>query len=395
MRARRRSRKQPGFTRGPRIGDLMTAEYQSFLDSSFAAERCGDAATALEYHRGIPMFTRGRHAHILTELAGLADEMTPWLWARWAAYQCSRAEDAGTESLLITRAALDYTLQMFYDEQMQAAYDQGHDPMKLMARVTGESWVYDQVCTFELGGLRQFLDSLADGALAENAAWAGSWDGASMRGLRLEPSAAGRLVVTDLKTRQEIELLDLGAGTLCEPGGFLVGRLVGSRTTPEMMFETTPVIVDQQTAQEVAASTRGGWITAFTKALADGRLELSALEREDRELASDISGLSLLEAGTRPADLARVMQRLREGRDEVGRAAYRILRAAVDGSFGPEGRAAYVGAAVLNPHAYAEAKRELVTSGCDAHWLRWAELLPDPASSRLRRLAEKSAAEAA
>ena len=66
MRARRPSSTQPGFTRGPRIADLMTREYKSFLESSFAAERSGDAATALEYHRGIPMFTRGRHTHILT-----------------------------------------------------------------------------------------------------------------------------------------------------------------------------------------------------------------------------------------------------------------------------------------------------------------------------------------
>ena len=84
----RRPHTKPGFTRGPRIADRMTREYASFLESSLAAERSGDAATALEYHRGIPMFTRGRHVSILNLLASLADEMTPWLWARWAAYQC-------------------------------------------------------------------------------------------------------------------------------------------------------------------------------------------------------------------------------------------------------------------------------------------------------------------
>jgi hypothetical protein len=90
-----------------------------------------------------------------------------------------------------------------------------------------------------------------------------------------------------------------------------------------------------------------------------------------------------------------VMQQLHEGRNEIGRAAFRILRAAVKGNFGAEDRAAYVGAAVVNSHAYAEAKRELVTPGRDAGWLHWAELVPDPAASRLRRLAEMSAAEAA
>ena len=274
--------------------DAMTREYESFLESSLAAERVGDAATALEYHRGIPMFVKGRHVHVLNVLANLADEMTPWMWARWAAYQCGRTEDLGTDSARIARAALDYTLQMFYDDQMQAAYVERRDPIKLMARVMGESWIFHQVCTFEMGGLQQFLDSLAGGALAERAEWARSWDGAPMRGVRLESAAAGRLVVTDLHTREEIELLDLGAGRLCEPGGFLVGRLVDSGTEPATMFDTTPVVVDRQTAQEVAATTRGGWITPFIDALADGRLELSHLESEDREMATDVTCLALI-----------------------------------------------------------------------------------------------------
>ena len=373
----------------------MTAEYHSFFESSMSAERCGDAATALEYHRGIPMFTRGQHVGILTQLASLADEMTPWLWARWAAYQCTRAEDPGTESFFITRAALDYTIQMFYGDRMQAAYDEGRDPIKPMALVTGESWVCHQVCTFELGGLREFLDFLADGPLAANTAWARSWDGATMRGLRLEPTSETGLVMTDLGSQQEIALLDLGAGTRCEPGGYLVGRLVPSGTTPDQMFDTTPIVVDRQTAEEVAASNRGGWITALTRAIDDGRLELSALESEDRELASDVPGLSLLEAGTRPVDLARTMQQLRDGRDEIGRAAFRILRAAAEGTFGAVERAPYVAAAVLNPHAHDEARRELVASSHRAGWVRWAERVPEPARGRLRRLAEQSAAAAA
>ena len=71
----------------------MTREYHSLVASSMAAERAGEAETALEYHRGVPMFTRSAHAHQLTQLAGVADEMTPWMWARWAAYQATRAED--------------------------------------------------------------------------------------------------------------------------------------------------------------------------------------------------------------------------------------------------------------------------------------------------------------
>jgi hypothetical protein len=382
------SSSQPGFTRGPRIADLMTREYLSFVESSIAAERVGDAQTALEYHLGVPMFTHSRHTYTLRQLVGLAEEMTPWLWARWAAYQSNRAEDAGTESGFITRAALDYTIQMFYDEQMQAAYDDGRDPMEILKNVVGESWVYQQVCTYELGGLREFLDVLADDTLAEEAAWARSWTKARMRGLRVEPSDPGVLVVTDLESRQTMQLLDLGAGTLCGPGGFLVGRLVPSGVTPELMFDTTPIVVDKRTAKDVAHSTKGGWITALTKAIADRRITIDALESEDRELASDMPSGAMIDLASRPAD------RADDGRDRVSRAAFRILRQAAEDGLGDE-RAPYVAAAVLNPHAYAEAQRKIVSPGQPSQWLRWADLAPDPAATRLRHLAEMSAARAA
>jgi hypothetical protein len=366
----------------------MTREYLSFVESSIAAERVGDAQTALDYHCGVPMFTQSRHAYTLGQLAGLAEEMTPWLWARWAAYQSNRAEDVGTESGFITRAALDYTTQMFYDEQMQAAFDDGRDPMEILKNVLGESWVFQQVCTYELGGLREFLDFLAEDTLVEEAGWARSWTKARMRGLRVEASAAGTLVVTDLESRQRMHLLDLGAGTLCGPGGFLVGRLVPSGVTPELMFDTTPVVVDKRTAKDVAQSSQGGWITVLTKAIADGRITVGALESEDRELASDVPSGAMIELAARPAD------RAHDGRDLVGRAAFRLLRQAAEGSLDDD-RAPCVAAAVLNPHAYAEATRKLVTPGQPSQWLRWADLAPDPAGSRLRHLAEMGAARAA
>jgi hypothetical protein len=373
----------------------MTAEYLSFLDSSLAAERCGDAATALEYHRGIPMFTRSRHTHLLAQLAGLAEEMTPWLWARWAAYQCTRAEDAGTESGFITRAALDYTLSMFYADEMRAAYDEGRDPMEVMRNVVGESWVYQQVCTFELGALQEFLDFFADGALAENASWARPWGGAEMRGVRLEAPRDGRLVVTDLSDGREVELLDLGAGTLCEPGGHLVGRQVPSGVGAGTIFDSAPVVVDEQTAREVADSDPGAWITALADAIADGRLDISALEIEDRELVSDVPSKAILDLVTRPADRARVHSEGRDGRDVVGRSAFLLLRSAAEGTLTDADNSPYVAAAVLQPPAYDEALGKLVTPGQPSRWLRWAALVPDPARGRLTRLAERSATIAA
>jgi hypothetical protein len=196
-------------------------------------------------------------------------------------------------------------------------------------------------------------------------------------------------VVTDLESRKEIELLDLGAGALCGPGGFLVGRLVPSGVTPELMFDSTPVVVDKGTAKDVAESKQGGWITALTKAITAGRLQLSALESEDRELASDVPSGALITLSARPSD------RTQSGRDAVGRAAFRILRDVAAGAISDDERAPYVAAAVLNPHAYADARRKLVTPGQPSLWLRWAELVHEPAAARLRHLAETCATRAA
>ena len=337
----------PGFTRGPRVADLMTPDYHRFVESSLAAERSGDAETALEYHRGVPMFARCGHTGLLAQLAGLSGEMTPWMWARWAAYQCTRADGIRHESGQISRAALEYTMQMFYPDRLEEAYDAGADPVPLLAQVSGEGWLFHQLCTFEMGGLQEFLDTLATGRLAAEAELARSWGGARMGGYRLVQADPGSLKVHDLRADHEVSLLDLGAGVHAYADGWLLGRLVPSGTTPALMFDTRPIAIDQRTALAVAADrSRGGWITALEQAIDEGRVGRSRFESEDRELVTDVPGLSLLEIGTPPAALASTMAQLRRGRDEVGRAG---------------------------------------------DWTHWAELMPEPARSRLRKLASPAA----
>lgn len=384
-----------GFGRGPRIADLMTHEYRQFFLSSQAAERAGDAEAALEYHRGIPMFARSGHVAMLTQLAGLAAEMTPWMWARWAAYQCTRAEDPGTESMLIQRTALDYTLWIFYSEQLRERYVGGDDPVPLIARVCGEDWVFHQLCTFELGGLFVFLRSLATGPLQAEAGLCEQWFGARMRGFRLESSDPGSLVVHDLARDESIALLDLGARVHADADGWLIGRLVPTGIEGVPMFDTRPLPVDEQTAREVAGDpSPGAWVSALRLAIDEGRVDRALLQTEDRELVTDVPSLSLVEVGTPASALASTLDSLGRGRDEIGRAALRILRSAGDGALAPD-RAAYVAAAVLNAHAYAEVGHRVLSPGQHACWSRWADLVPEPARSRLQRLAELTGPQAA
>jgi hypothetical protein len=372
----------------------MTREYYAFVDSSLAAERVGDAETALEYYRGIPMFTRSPHVANLAQLAGLAGEMTPWLWARWAAYQCTRAEEDGTRSRVALRTALEYTVTMFHADQLHDAYVEGDDPVRVTSVVMGEDWAFHQVCTQELDGLETFLDELADGRLAEHSGLARSWVGARMGGYRVEPGPG--LWVWDPERKDRLELLDLGARLHASEGSWVIGRVVPSGTTPELMFDTRPLRVDERTAREVAAgSGRGEWVGPLEKAIGDGRVGRGVLRSKDRALITDVPSRSLVEAGTPRADLDRTMRQLREGRDEVGRAAFRILRSVAEGSFGADERAPYVAAAVLNAHAHPEAQRQLVAPGQREHWLRWAELVPEPARGRLTEFADRSSADAA
>lgn len=126
-------------------------------------------------------------------------------------------------------------------------------------------------------------------------------------------------------------------------------------------------------------------------AMEAGRLDGGDLLREDYELMTDVLSRGLLESGTRPADLWWVMRQLRDGRDEVGRAAFRILTSASTGAL-EDTAAPYVAAAVLNVHAYAEARRVILAPGHGEQWSRWAELVPDPARARLRGYADQTAA---
>jgi hypothetical protein len=166
----------------------------------------------------------------------------------------------------------------------------------------------------------------------------------------------------------------------------VIGRLVPSGTDPAWMFDTAPLTVDEGIASDVARSA-GAWRDVLADAVDDDRLDPGCLLREDYELMSDIPSLGLLEFGTRPTDLGTVLAQLGEGRDEVGRAAFRILRRASEGALDDEA-APYVGAAALNAHAHRDAQRRILAPGQRPLWIHWAALVPPPARTRLLMFAE-------
>lgn len=380
----------PGFRRQPRVADRMTAAHFDIVEQSLAAERSGDAARALELHASVPALNlRSRHHVLLTQLASLGDELPDWVWARWIAYQAVRCEDPDTETGTIQRLALTYAIETFHDDQLADCHANGGDPVKVVSRVLGESWLFHQVLVHELGGLERFVDELATGRLAEHADLARSWAGAPLSGFLVGPSLpGGRLRVEDLAADCWTEVLDLGARANAADG-WVLGRLVPSGVRDLLMFDTPPIAVPEQVARDVAGAEQP-W-TRVKQALDEGDLVQRDFMRADLELVTDVLGIELLRIGTPPADLERVAAQLRSGRDEIPRAAFRILRSVASGGM-PDSEAPHVAAAILQPGARADARRMLVREGQYDVWERWAALVHAPARGLLLDLAETSRA---
>lgn len=171
----------------------------------------------------------------------------------------------------------------------------------------------------------------------------------------------------------------------------MLGRLVPSGTGM-MMFDRHPLGVGKDVAIAVAQSA-GDWLRPVRAALKSRRLTQDDLLREDYELTCDVPELELLRYATRRSDLERVMMQLRSGRDEIGPAAYRVLTRARAGQV-PAADAPYVGAALLNVHAFDTMRRDILRSAAPATWDGWIPLLAEPARTRARLLArlEQSAA---
>ena len=367
----------------------MTTDLHACVERSQAAERAGDAADALEWHQAVPMFQRGRHRGVLNTLVALGDDPPPWVWARWIVYQVTRCEDSATGDR--QRVALKYALESVHADQLADCHANGGDPIKVMARVSSESWFFHQLFVHDFDGLASFLDDFPVGRLAEHVDFTRTWVGRPLGGYQVGASLpGGRLRVYAAASASWVEVLDLGARSSAGDEGWVLGRLVPSGIDDLLMFDVPPLAVAERIAREVSEAGERPW-APITAALAEGRLAQSEFMREDYELATDVQDLDLLRLGTAARDHKRVLAQLREGRDEVGRAAYRILQRALDGNL-PQRDVALLGAAALNLHADTEARGQLLRDGQADTWSRWASLVPEPARGRLLEFAEVSRA---
>lgn len=364
----------------------MTPDFHACVGRATAAERAGDIGQALEWHRSVPVLRKGRHSALLGRLSPLGGELPDWVWARWIIYLTTRCDDGGAGELM--HAVLIDLLNTAHNDLVDQCHAENGDPVRVGATVMGESWLFHQVVAHEAGGLEDFIDEHLDGRLAERTDLARSWARARMSGYEIGLSLPGaRLQVREAGRSEWTEILDLGART-CSSTGWVLGRLVPSGIGDLLMFDTPPLGVSASMASRVAAA--DNWQYPVVDALEAGRSS-RALLRADYEITSDVQELDLIRLGTRSTDLDRVMQQLRNGRDEGSRAAFRILRGARDAEVSPADQA-LVAAAVQFPQAFEDARRRLMHDG-DA-WNVWASRVAEPARRRLLALAEAPGASA-
>jgi hypothetical protein len=368
----------------------MNHELIGYVRRSEDAERSGDAHAALEWHRSVPMYRRNRHVGLMEQLVHIGEDALPeWAWARWITYQAIRCGTGDTGA--IGRALLQVVVHTVHEDLLRECFEREGDPIKVAAAVLGESWVFHQLAAHGSDMVASFLDEQARGRLAEHTDLVRRWTNARMSGYRLLESLPGsRLAVQEVGTDEVTEVLDLGARSVAADG-WVLGRLVPSGVGELAMFDLTPLPVDETVARSAAMAE--GWLRPLADQCRAGELTSQDLLREDYELVTDVQCLDLVRFGTRPAELARTMDSLRGGRDEVCRAAFRILGQAVAGDLTAEDQA-YVAAAALNPRVQDDLRRTLLRPGHPEPWVAWAGRTPNPARAHLLALAEAARASA-
>ena len=155
---------------------------------------------------------------------------------------------------------------------------------------------------------------------------------AAIGAYQVEERPDGGVVVTDLSVGEVVAVLDIGSEMVTEPGGFLIGRLVPIDERPGLVFESPPLAVDEQSAREIAALRPAGsgdrWVDVLARARAAGRVA-SDFSRAFRDsVVTDVEPTLLLVSGNQEDEFADVARRSEAGEDEVGRAAFRLLKCA-------------------------------------------------------------------
>ena len=249
------------------------------------AQAAGDVGTAIGNYVWGPYPEAAYEAFDLIELSQLGDDSPPWAYSRWigrqsqrwlAAVADPRVRECAAEAFATTHedfSVLDPPWLPPFDPD---SFDDGEDEdeedslewaREVMSREFVANWLAFQLCVYELGGMRDFLEREASDALIEASdlpyQWADAKLGVYIYGWR----QGDTLSVYDLQNKQERTVLHLGASSDVPECTIVLGRLVPITQEPGLMFESRPLVIDPETARGIVglSAVSGSWTTAVPR----------------------------------------------------------------------------------------------------------------------------------
>ncbi|WGX99911.1 hypothetical protein QI633_15335 [Nocardioides sp. QY071] len=380
---------------GQDIEHLLTPSDHEAMRAAVDAAARGDARAAYEHEvEGLLVEGTVRPAR-LQELISLGEHGAGWPFARWTVDQAYRwmllERDPRTD------AAVRMVLDALHLEHVEALLD---DPVALKeygTMVAACDWVVQQIAVFDFGGLGDFLEVRAEPGLLGRADLVNEWRNAPMGAYAGRGTRGSALVLEDLATGDEIEVLNLGALAERDSDAFLLGRLVPISDPPYLMFESRPLEIDAETASDVVMLTRDsvdeglGWLDALAMARLGGRLDRGFSCEERTLYLTDLTVMGSRKDG-RYGDSPRVRDLRAQGypaavANAVGVIEVCLVGVSVDASVA--GRAApHLRAAFAVPGAHEAALKECTGSQWMSAWSTLAAAVDGQARERCVQLGE-------
>jgi hypothetical protein len=378
----------------------MTFEDLEHMDAHIDAAARGDAGEALWHLQQTLQVEGSLIPHQLSELVRLGDEAPGWMYSRWCVDQAYRWMLAKSDPR-IDDAVRQLMLVSHFEEVGQVA-DQT-ELVELGTRIAACDWLCEQLAVYEYGGLTDFLNIRATDPLLQRCDQVREWADSRMNGYVLEESHGAAVRIRDLAIGAHLDVLNLGALTDRGPGTPVIGRVVPTEASPGLLFDSRPVSVDLQTAEDVAAASThedaAYWITAVGDGRYAERLE-PAFSCGGRTLySSDIVPIS-------PAELSRMdeleppgrlIELLDQGLDELQANGVMVAEVAfiaitVRGIEGASTVAPHVGAVILDQRVFEALRDHCTAAEHAAHWSALAESSVEPVRSRCAELARLAGA---
>lgn len=361
------------------------------------AEARGDAHAAWEHHMSGLIVEESLTHHCLLEMARLGDDAPAWMCSRWAVDQTLRwmliAEDPRCDELVRT------VMVCLHFKEVEPLLQ---DPVALKeygTAIAASDWVYQQLAAYEAGGLRDYLDVRAEPGLLNRLDQIDEWERAAVTAYELIGVRNDVLQARRMTDDEPVELLNLGAMNDLGPNDTVIGRVVPTSVFPFLMFESRPLSVDRETAEDVAQRMEGdddlGWLWALASAYEHGRLPAGSTCGGGTLWSTDLVPIRDVEE---PDEAGRIRELRAAGLSDhqangVGVVELGLLVAELTGDIGAI--ASHVTAVLMDARIHEAVKVHSVRAGSAPHWRILAAATPSPVRERCLELAELSEREAA